>query len=111
MRHLPHITSHVQETLDQLLTTAAFDQQVTLLFLDDGVFQLKSGQHPAKMSFKLVAAIMQSLELYGINHLYVESESLMARGLKSDDLILPVQCIDRQRVPEILQQHDVVVSG
>ena len=109
MRHLPHVACHVQETLDQLLTIAAFDQHVTLLFLDDGVFQLKSRQQPAKMSFKLVAAMLQSLEVYGIEHLYVETESLSARGLNCDDLILPVQRIDRKAVHALLQQHDVVV--
>ena len=36
----------VQETLDQILTTAAMEQSVSLLFLDDGVFQLVRNQQP-----------------------------------------------------------------
>jgi len=109
MRHLPHNSSHVQETLDQLLTTAAFDQPVSLLFLDDGVFQLKPQQSSEFMPLKNTAAMFQSLELYDIRQLYVEAESLSDRGMTSEDLILPVCCIPRDAVNALIQQHDIVM--
>lgn len=109
MRHIPHNSSHVQETLDQLLTTAAFDQAVSLLFLDDGVFQLKSLQSSEFMPLKYTPGMFQSLEIYDIKNLYVEAESLSARGLNCNDLILPVQCIPRDAVNALIQQHDIVM--
>lgn len=109
MRQLPHNSSRVQETLDQLLTTAAFDQSVSLLFMDDGVCQLKSAQDSEFMVMKNTAAMFLSLELYGITQVYVETESLAARGLTQDDLILPVQALSRIAVHDLIQQHDIVI--
>lgn len=109
MRNLPHLSSHVQETLDQILTTAAFDQSVSVLFLDDGVFQLKSGQDPQTMVLKNTAAIFTALELYEITDVFVEVESLADRGLVLDDLILPVRAMPRADVNELIRCHDVIV--
>lgn len=109
MRHLPHVSSHVQETLDQLLTTAAFDQTVSVLFLDDGVCQLKSGQNPHGMALKNTAAIFTALELYEVTDVFVEAESLADRGLSVDDLILPVLSIPRTDVNALIRRHDVVI--
>jgi tRNA 2-thiouridine synthesizing protein C len=111
MRHLPHVSSHVQETLDQLLTTAAFDQAVSVLFVDDGVLQLKTGQNPLQMGLKNTAAIFQALELYDVNLLYVETESLISRGMTVHDLILPVKLIPRAEVNALLQRHAIVIPG
>ena len=36
---------YVQEMLDIILTTAAFEQNVTILLLDDAVFHLKNHQN------------------------------------------------------------------
>jgi tRNA 2-thiouridine synthesizing protein C len=109
MRQLPHNSSRVQETLDQLLTTAAFDQSVSLLFMDDGVFQLKSAQATEFTVMKNTAAMLLSLELYGITQVYVETESLKARGLAQDDLVMPVQLLPRTAVNGLIQQHDIVI--
>ncbi len=109
MRRLPHVSTHVQEALDQVLTTAAFDQDVSLLFLDDGVLQLKQGQNPAGLFGKDTSAIFKALEIYEVDRLYAETESLLSRGLGPDDLILPVQCIPRNQVNHLLCRHDIVI--
>ena len=110
MRHVPHFSSRVQETLDQMLTTAAFDQTVSVLFVDDGVFQLKQGQNSENMALKNTAAMFLALEMYDINNLYVETESLAERGLTVEDLILPVKELPRASVNELLKNHDVTIS-
>lgn len=110
MRHLPHHGSHVQEALDMMLTTAAFDQQVGVLFIDDGVLQLKAGQNPAAMALKDTAAVFGALEIYDVHDLYVEAESLQARGLDVGDLILPVKLISRSEISSLMRGHDVIVA-
>lgn len=92
-----------------ILTTAAFDQQVSVLFLDDGVLQIKNHQNPAALSLKDTPAIFGALAVYDVNTLYVESESLKARGLEISDLILPVQAIRRCEISRLMQGHDVVM--
>jgi len=109
MRHMPHNGSHVQETLDMILTTAAFDQQVCVLFVDDGVLQLKDRQNPAAMTLKDTASIFRALEIYDVKTLIVEIESLQARGIEASDLILPVQTIQRSEISALMRQYDVLI--
>lgn len=110
MRRPPHFSSRVQEALDQMLTTAAFDQAVSVLFVDDGVLQLKQGQQPENMVLKDTSAMLLVLEMYEINNLYIEVESLTERGLTIDDSILPANLVPRSSVNDLLNQHDVVLT-
>ena len=93
-----------------LLTAAAFDQPVSVLFVDDGVFQLKSGQNPEVLGLKDTSAIFRALAVYDVNDLYIEQESLQARGLDPADLILPVQVIARNEVNALMQRHQVIIQ-
>ena len=106
----PHSGTYAQELLDFILTTAAFDQEVALLLLDDGVFQLKKQQQPVDGG-KDTAAVFKALELYDVTTLYVERESLAERGLAVDDLLLPVNICERKDVALLMRQFDRVFGG
>lgn len=110
LRHPPHGSMNAQESLDMILAAAAFDQSVSLLFLDDGVFQLKRGQYPEAIGFKQIAPIFDALELYDVEEIWVERESLQQRGLARDGLILPVRLVSRDEVADLLSSQDVLVS-
>jgi tRNA 2-thiouridine synthesizing protein C len=92
-----------------VLTTAAFDQQVCVLFVDDGVLQIKDRQNPAVMGLKDTASVFRALEIYDVNTLFVEIESLQARGIEVSDLILPVKTIQRSEISGLMRQYDVIV--
>ena len=49
-RKAPYGTNAAAEMIEAVLVTAAFDQQVHLAFLDDGVFQLARAQTPEATS-------------------------------------------------------------
>ena len=110
MRRPPHEGIGVRESLDLLMTVAAFDQPVRLLFLDDGVFQLKSGQNPECLGAKPIVPLFSALEVYGIEELWVEEESLAQRGLRPESLILPTRGIKRGAVAGLVASADVVVA-
>lgn len=109
MRTAPHKGINIQEKLDVILITAAFDQQLALLFLDDGVFQLKKGQQPEKQALKDTASVFNALEIYDVSDIYSEVESLQERGLKPSDLSLPVKEFYRKDINQLMQQYDVVM--
>lgn len=111
LRKPAHSGAYVQEMLDIILTAAAFDQQVALLLLDDGVFQLKNGQQPENQGMKDTAAIFKALEIYDVNAVYTETESLQERGLTPQDLCLPVEILDRNAIAGLMAQFDVVFAG
>jgi len=111
LRKAPYSGTYAQEMLDIILTTAAFDQSVSILLLDDSIFQLKKHQYPEKHGMKDIATIFSALEIYDVKDIYTENESLKERGLSADDLCLPVQIIARTDTPELLQQFEVIYSG
>ena len=106
-----HSGAYAQEMLDIILTTAAFDQAVSILLLDDAVFQLKKGQQPENAGMKDTAAIFNALEIYDVNDIYAETESLQQRGLTPEDLCLPVQALCRKELAALMRRFDVIFSG
>ena len=86
-RTAPHGSVYAQEGLEVALIGAAFDQDVSMAFIDDGVFQIKSGQDTSATGMKNFSPAYQALGDYDISRLYVERESLEARGLNMDDLM------------------------
>ncbi len=111
LRQPAHSGAFVQEMLDIILTTAAFDQRISLLLLDSGVFQLKAGQQAEQGGFKDTAALFNALELYDVTALYTEAESLADYGLAVDDLFLPVQVLQRKDIAEFMQGFEVIFSA
>ena len=110
-RRAPYGTIFALECLEVVLISAAFEQDVSLIFLDDGVFQLKKNQDTAGIGMKNFSNTYRALDDYEVEKIYVEKESLEARGLTSDDLIIPVEVISSEEMREIVAQQDVVISS
>ncbi len=111
LRTCPHNGAWAKEMLDVILTTAAFDQPVSILLLDDGVFQIKKNQNPDFLGMKDTAAIFKALELYDVNDIFVETESLSERGLNVIDLCIPTESLSQKDISQFMERFDVVFSG
>jgi len=110
-RRAPHGTIYAQESLETVLIGAAFDQDVSVLFIDDGVYQLKKGQTPDEsLEMKNFSKTFRALEMYDVEKLFVEQESLDERGLKLDDMLVDVEVVSRESVASMVNEHDVVLS-
>ncbi len=109
-RKAPYGTIYALESLEVVLIAAAFDQDVSLAFLDDGVYQVVKGQHTKPIDVKNFSPTYRALEGYDIEKLYVEKESMEARGLKEDDFIVPVKVINAQEMADLMQSQDVILS-
>ncbi|MEW6133348.1 MAG: sulfurtransferase complex subunit TusC [Pseudomonadota bacterium] len=109
-RKAPYGTIYALEGLEVVLISAAFDQDVSLAFLDDGVFQLVKGQKTEGIEMKNFSPTYRALEGYDIEKLYVERESLEARGLTEDDLLVDVQVMSAAEMGDMMAQQDVVIS-
>jgi sulfur relay (sulfurtransferase) DsrF/TusC family protein len=55
--------------------------------------------------------MFQSLSIYDVTDLYIETESLQERGLTLNALSLPVQALHRQEIGEFMKGFDVVFAG
>ena len=109
-RKAPYGTIYALESLEVVLITAAFDQDVTLAFLDDGVYQLVKGQHTKGIDVKNFSPTYRALEGYDIEKLYVEKESMETRGLKESDFIVPVKVMSAQEIADLMLTQDVILS-
>ncbi len=110
-RRAPYGTIFALECLEVVLISAAFEQDVSLVFLDDGVFQLKKNQDTTGIGMKNFSNTYRALDDYEVEKIYVEKESLDARGLTSDDLIIPVEVLSSEEMREKMAQQDVVISS
>ena len=109
LRKPPHSGAYAQEMLDIIMTVAAFDQEVSILLLDNAVFQLKKQQRPEGTGLKDTATIFKALPLYDINTIYAEAESLQERGLTPDSLDESVIKIPRNNVGEFFKQFNLLL--
>ena len=109
-RKAPHGTIYALESLEVVLIAAAFDQDVSLAFMDDGVYQLKKGCNTKGIEVKNFQPTYRALDDYDINKLYVEQEALEARGLTADDMCVPVEVLTRAEIGKLMESQDVVLS-
>ena len=109
-RKAPYGTIYALESLEVVLIAAAFDQDVSLAFLDDGVFQIVKGQHTKNIDVKNFSPTYRALEGYDIEKLYVEKESMEARGLTEDDFLVEVKVMTKSEMADLMASQDVVMS-
>jgi len=106
----PYGTIYAHESLEVVLIGAAFDQDVSLAFVGDGVYQLTKGQDTKGLEVKNFSPTFRALEDYDVTKLYVEQEALLARGLNKSDLVVPVEVVSAQRMAEIMEVQDVILT-
>lgn len=123
-RKAPYGTIYALESLEVVLIGAAFDQAVSMAFIDDGVFQLAKGQDTKGLGVKNFSPTFRALGDYGVTKLYVEKESLAERGLGEDDLMAityedendgfaekpSLIFVDRAEMARVMRDQDVVLS-
>ena len=123
-RKAPHGTVYALESLEVVLIGAAFEQDVALLFVDDGVFQLKKDQDTSDAGMKNFTSTFKALGDYDINKIYVSQASLEARGLTEDDLYpltwedededwaekKSITIMSAEEIAKISEEQDVILS-
>lgn len=109
-RKAPYGTIYAWEALEVVLIAAAFEQDVSLAFLDDGVYQLKKGHQTKGIGLKAFEKTWGALEDYDVTKLYVAQESLAERGLTADDLAVPVETLSRAEIGNLMEEQDVILS-
>ncbi|HMU90222.1 MAG: sulfurtransferase complex subunit TusC [Pseudomonadales bacterium] len=105
----PHQQASGREGLDTALVGAVFDLEVSLLFVDDGVYQLLAGQDPAAIGQKPWCAAFEAAELYGIRQLLVDAEALAERGIEVGELMVPVELRSGSELAQHLDSCDQVL--
>ncbi|MEJ2124571.1 MAG: sulfurtransferase complex subunit TusC [Alphaproteobacteria bacterium] len=123
-RKAPYGTIYALESLEVVLIGAAFEQDVALAFMDDGVYQLIDGQDTTGIGMKNFSKTYKALGDFEINRLYDEKESLAERGLTLENLMHltwedenedyaekpSIILVDRAEMAKVIADQDVVLS-
>jgi len=123
-RKAPYGTIYALESLEVVLIGAAFEQDVSLVFMDDGVFQLTKGQDTKEIGVKNFSPTYSALGDFDVNKIYVCEESLKERGLSLDDLQHltwedededwaekdSIKLVGRDELADLMESQDVVLS-
>lgn len=123
-RKAPYGTVYALESLEVVLIGAAFDQDVSLAFIDDGVFQIVNGQDTGGIGMKNFSPTYRALGDYEVTKLYVEKESLEERGLAESDLMEityededddwaekpSIRIVGRDELAKLMGEQDVILS-
>lgn len=93
------------EVISEILTFAAFDVPLRVLFIDRGVMLFSPGIDSE------IAGMIAALPLYGVTDLFIERESLEDCGLASVVLPEGATTLLRAEVPDFLHQHSGVMGA
>jgi len=118
-RKAPYGTVYALESLEVVLIGAAFDQDVSLAFIGDGVYELTKGQNTDAIGQKNFSPTYSALGDY-----YVEKESLEERGLTLDDLQHliwededddwaerdSIRLVSRAELADVMAEQDICLS-
>jgi tRNA 2-thiouridine synthesizing protein C len=123
-RRAPYGTIYAWESLEVVLIGAAFEQDVSLLFMDDGVYQLVKGMDTKGIGMKNFTPTYAALGDYEVNKIYVDKEALAERGLSLDDLQHlvwedenedwaekdSIRLVGRDEIGGLLEEQDVIFN-
>jgi len=124
LRSTPYASSKAQEGVDAVLAVSVFDQAISVLFMDEGVWQLHNHQQSlgiklesaqaaiesARKSRKNIAAQLESFPLYDITKIYVDRKSLKKFSIPKNELILKPTLASDKVIQNLIAENDIVFT-
>ncbi|OIN03841.1 sulfurtransferase complex subunit TusC [Oceanisphaera psychrotolerans] len=106
----PHGSASGREGLDAVLATSALSEDIGVFFIDDGVYQLLSGQDPARVLGRDYAPTFGLLALYDVENVYLCAEALAERGLSVERLTIEATVLPWHELQQRLADYNVRLS-
>lgn len=108
MQQNPYKNSLALEGLEFAIALSSFEQPVSILFKDEGVLQLLAKQETDKLVGKDFTKIYSDLELFGIDKIYIEINSM--HEFAADELSVHPEIVDQEQIVKLIKAHDVVLT-
>ena len=109
-RKAPYGDSLSREALDIALASSVFDQQLTIAFIGDGVWQLLENQDSTPIAAKNHGKLSTVFPLYDINTIYIDTESMPDRNIAASDLCVNATPASKTFLAELMEQSDIVFN-
>jgi tRNA 2-thiouridine synthesizing protein C len=95
--------------LDMALTAAAFEQEVTIVFRDEAVRQLLSGQETDNSGLKNIGKMIPALEMYEVKRICVHAPSLFLQGMNDEYLLDGIEHVSDADLKSLVESADQVM--
>ncbi|MDP7591250.1 MAG: sulfurtransferase complex subunit TusC [Litorilituus sp.] len=105
----PYGTTAGKDALDIALIFGSFEQDVSLFFQGDGVWQLINSQDGEIISVRDYLKTFSAFEFYDIENIYVNKTSLTERNLTNNFHIKEVQVLSQSEFSKKLTSHQTVL--
>lgn len=121
VRKAPHGSIYVQEAQEVMLIVAAYEMELSVVFIDDGVFALKAGQDTKALGTKSFMPIFTALIDWEIENVYLDEDSMKQRNLSLDQIInigededteepVKPEILTATEIQALMKQQDAVLS-
>lgn len=109
VRHGPYGGFQAAEGLRHANGGMSLGFRPIVVLVDDGVYLAKAGQNPGQSQWLALGGTLEEIIARGLYEkkdapaeFYVENESLVKRGLDSEELVEDLELIDHQKVSELM---------
>jgi tRNA 2-thiouridine synthesizing protein C len=109
MRKAPYGSVYTAEGFRTIMGIAVFEMELSVVFMDDGVFALLKEQNPEQLDMKPLGDGFPMLRDFDVEKFYVHDESLAERGLTPDDLVMETEVVDGTQIAAILENAGTVL--
>ena len=110
LQNAPYANSQSLEAIELSLALAAFGQEVSLLFMGDGILQLLNSQAPDPIAHKAFTNVYSGLNLFDINHVYADETAIDKYGLDIKNLTIIPALVTDDKIISLIEQHDISLS-
>ena len=121
VRKAPHGSIYAQEAQEVMLIMAAYEMNLSVVFLDDGVFVLNAGQDTRNLGTKSFLPIFSALIDWEVENVYLEQESLEQRNMsigqivnigEDEDTEEPIkpEILTSVQIQALMKQQDTILS-
>ncbi|WP_392558707.1 sulfurtransferase complex subunit TusC [Orbus mooreae] len=107
--HPPHGSARGREGLDLSLALSDINQ-ISIFFINNGVFHLLENQQPDKILLRDYIATFGMLELYDIENIYICQQSLIERKIDRLPHVIDGALVDKQTIVKLLADHNAIIQ-
>lgn len=108
-RSSPYGSQQARAALDIALAAAAFEQAVSIVFMDAGVLQLLKNQQADAAGMKNIGKVITALELYEVNSIMVHQEAVDKYDLDPSQFVLAVDVVTSEDIKTLIAGADQVM--
>lgn len=104
----PYHSSRTAEALDFILAASTMTEQLSVIFINNGIWQLLQRQQPDHIKLKAYTRGFAALPEFGIDNIYLDDSALVQSQLKLDDLFIQPTVLTTAAIQHHLTQQDYI---